>query len=167
MTILGIDPGLRFTGFAVLRRSGSVISIIDSGVIRLPQSRSLGERLIIFYDFFMEKIPTWQPSALVFERPFLGENVQSYVKLGYTHGLVHMISSRHNLTLHEFAPSEIKRAVTGSGAASKEQVARLLLRLFPTFPMPDKLDLTDALAVALCGMWRTPAAVGSKVGVNL
>ena len=102
----------------------------------------------------MEKIPAWELSFLVFERPFLGENVQSYVKLGYTHGLVHMLASRHNLPLVEFSPSEIKKAVTGSGVASKEQIARFLMRLFPQLPPADTLDVTDALAVALCGLWR-------------
>jgi crossover junction endodeoxyribonuclease RuvC len=156
MTLLGIDPGLRITGFAVLSRAGSKIMIMEHGIIRLPASRSLGERLSIFYDFFVEKIPTWHLSGIVFERPFLGDNVQSYVKLGYTHGLVHMLAARHNLMLQEFAPSEVKKAVTGSGSASKEQVARLLLRLFPLLSVPDKLDLTDAIAVALCGLWQRP-----------
>lgn len=164
MKVLGIDPGLRFVGYAAMRRLGSKIEVVDRGILRLPASRPLGERLVMFYDFFMEKIPVWEISTIVFERPFLGENVQSYVKLGYTHGLVHMLASRYGLGLQEFAPSQIKMALAGSGSASKEQVARMVFRLFPLLPQNERLDLTDALAVALCGLWRMkqPSVLLSK-----
>lgn len=84
----------------------------------------------------------------------MGKNAQNFLKLGYLRGIVYLLSDLHEINLHEYSPREVKQAVTGFGGASKEQVARILLQLFPGLQKPKREDVTDALAVGLCGLWR-------------
>ena len=154
MILLGIDPGFSVTGFGILKKQTGAVLLIDYGDLRMPSSKSLATRVRLFHDFFTEKIKHWQITDLALETPFLGKNAQNFLKLGYLRGILYLLSDQYNLTLHEFSPREVKQSVTGFGGASKEQVARIILQLFPKMDMPDKLDVTDALAVTLCGLWR-------------
>lgn len=163
MTILGIDPGFSVTGFGVLKKqSNNTVLLTDYGDLRMPSSKSLAVRIGIFHDFFTEKIERWQITDLSIETPFLGKNTQTFLKLGYLRGILYLLSDRHNITLHEFSPREVKQSVTGYGGAGKDQVARVILQLFPRLRAcpelnrraTDKQDVTDALAVTLCGLWR-------------
>ncbi len=152
--ILGIDPGFSFTGFACVIQQLQRTELIDCGVIKLPHSKSLASRTHLFYDFFKEKIEQKKITNLALETSFLGKNSQSFLKLGYLRGVLYLLSSQHNLALHEFAPMQVKGAVTGSGNAPKEQVARVIHQLFPRLPQQKTLDVTDAIAVALCCAWK-------------
>ncbi len=154
MIILGIDPGFSVTGFGVLTKQNNMVFLSDYGDLRMPSSKSLATRVRIFHDFFTEKVDRWNVTDLVLETPFLGKNAQNFLKLGYLRGILYLLSDQHKLELHEFSPREVKQSVTGFGGASKEQVARVVLQLFPRMKAPDKLDVTDALAVTLCGLWR-------------
>ena len=100
-------------------------------------------------------------NEIALETPFLGKNAQNFLKLGYLRGILYLIADKSELLIHEFSPREIKQAITGFGGADKEQVARVLMRLFP-IGIPEKLDLTDALAVALCGLWKPKEMVVNK-----
>jgi len=153
MIVLGIDPGFRFAGFGILKKEGGKAFLLDHGYLTLPQKKSLIIRTGLFYDFFKDKIITHQVDHLSIETPFLGKNAQNFLKLGYLRGILYLLSSQHNLELHEFAPRQVKSALTGFGGASKEQVARVILRLFKIEP-PKKDDVTDALAITLCGLWH-------------
>jgi crossover junction endodeoxyribonuclease RuvC len=154
VVILGIDPGFRFAGFGVLKKEGGKSFLLDYGYLKLPPTKSLVERTGLFYECFNEKIKTYKVDHLALETPFLGKNAQNFLKLGYLRGILYLLSDQHNLTLHEFAPRQVKSALTGFGGASKEQVARVVLRLFPKMEPPKKDDVTDALAVTLCGLWQ-------------
>ena len=154
--MLGIDPGLCITGFGIAKREGNSTKLIDYGYLRLPQTRSLPARVRMFHDFVELKIAECSITDIAIETPFLGKNAQNFLKLGYLRGIIYCLSDKHNLVLHEFPPSQVKLAVTGYGGASKEQVARVILRLFPGLKAPDKQDVTDALAVTLCGIWKAP-----------
>jgi len=155
MTILGIDPGFSVTGFGILQKqSNNTVVLVDYGDLRMASSKSLAVRIGIFHDFFTEKIERWQITDLALETPFLGKNTQTFLKLGYLRGILYLLSHRHQIQLHEFSPREVKQSVTGFGGAGKDQVARVVLQLFPRMKTPDKQDVTDALAVTLCGLWR-------------
>ena len=154
MIILGIDPGFTVTGFGVIKKDKSSIQLLDYGPLKMPSSKHLSVRIGIFHDFMTEKILKYQVTDLSLETPFLGKNAQNFLKLGYLRGILYLLADRHSLVLNEFSPREVKQSVTGYGGASKEQVARVILQLFPRMNMPDKLDVTDALAVTLCGVWR-------------
>ncbi len=154
MTLLGIDPGFRVSGFGILRKEKNAILLMDYGDLHMSSAKSLPVRVHLFHDFFTEKIDRWQITDIALETPFLGKNVQNFMKLGYLRGILYLLAASHDIMLHEFSPREVKQAVTGFGGASKEQVARIVLQLFPRMKAPDKLDVTDALAVTLCGLWR-------------
>ena len=154
MKIIGIDPGLRFSGFGIISNENYTTSLLDSGYLSLPSSKSLPERVALFHDFFIAKITSFHITDLALETPFLGKNAQNFLKLGYLRGIVYLLVQKNNITLHEYSPREIKQAITGWGGASKEQVARVILQLFPRLEKPKKEDVTDALAISLCGMWK-------------
>ena len=155
MVLLGIDPGFKHAGFGILALQDKRVMVIDCGCLNLPQAKSLQERIGIFHTFFTEKIITYNITHIALETPFLGKNTQSFLKLGYLRGIIYLLSNVHALELYEFAPRQVKQAVTGFGGASKEQVALVIGRLFPKLPVQSKLDITDALAITLCGVWST------------
>lgn len=159
MVVLGIDPGFTTTGFGVLKKVGGTVMLLDYGCLSLPRDESLAVRIALFYDFFVQKIELWQVTHISLETPFLGKNPQAFLKLGYLRGILYLLVARYSLSLHEFTPREIKLSVTGFGAAQKDQVARVMMRLFPVISMPTKLDTTDALAISLCGIWKASLRV--------
>jgi crossover junction endodeoxyribonuclease RuvC len=154
VVILGIDPGFSFTGFGILKQEQGKTYLLDYGYLKLPTGKTLPERIGIFYYFFHEKIIQWSVTELALETPFLGKNAQNFLKLGYLRGILYLLANNHALQLHEFSPREVKQAVTGFGGAQKDQVARVIVQLFPRLSFPEKADVTDALAVTLCGLWR-------------
>ncbi len=155
MVVLGVDPGFRFAGFGVLKKEGGKAYLLDYGYLSLPQTDSLMDRTELFYRTFKTKIEQYGVTHLSLETPFLGKNTQTFLKLGYLRGILYLLVAQHKLELYEFAPRQVKLALTGFGGASKEQVATVIMRLFPKMTEPKKEDVTDALAVTLCGLWHS------------
>ena len=156
MIILGVDPGIRITGYAIARVQGGKTSIFDYGYLPLKGEKSVPERVAEFHTFFADKITSLNITHLTIETPFMGKNAQSFVKLGYLRGILFLLSQHHNLVLHELTPRQIKQAVTGHGGASKEQVALMMNHLFPALGQLGKTvkqDVTDALAICMSGIW--------------
>lgn len=162
MIILGIDPGFSCTGFGILQQEKNKAFLLDYGYLKMSSKKSLSERTGIFYDFFEEKITSYSITNLALETSFLGKNAQNFLKLGYLRGILYLLADQHNLSLHEFAPRQVKQAVTGWGNASKEQVASIILQLFPKMKEPKYNDVTDALAITLCGLWISKNTLQSQ-----
>lgn len=154
MIILGVDPGFSVTGFGIMQKQGQKTSVLDYGALTMSAKNTLSERIGIFYEFFSAKIEQFDIQVIALETPFLGKNAQNFLKLGYLRGTLYLLADQHKLQLIEFSPREVKMAVTGYGAAQKDQVARVIMRLFQGIDLPKKLDVTDALAVTLCGLWK-------------
>lgn len=154
MVILGVDPGTRFAGFGILKKEKQKVFLLDYGYLAMPPSKHLSDRVAMFHAFFAEKIKQFNVTDLALETPFLGKSASNFLKLGYMRGILYLLASNNNLILHEFAPKEIKLSVTGFGGASKEQVAHVVLRLLPGIKVPKRDDVTDALAISLCGLWQ-------------
>ncbi len=155
MVVLGIDPGCHISGFGILKKENRSAYLLDHGYLQMPSKKSLVIRIGMFHDFFQEKITKWQVTVIALETSFLGKNAQNFLKLGYLRGILYLLASKNNLDILEFAPREVKQLVTGFGGASKDQVARVVLQLFPKITIPPKKqDVTDALAVTLCGFWK-------------
>jgi len=155
MIILGIDPGFTATGYSILQKNKNQIIMLDHGFLKLPATKPLEVRIGMFHKFLTEKIKLYDVTIISLETPFLGKNAQTFLKLGYLRGILYLLSDSHNLQLCEFAPRQVKQTVTGYGAASKEQVAKVLSMLFPTIPKELKEDVTDAIAISLCGLWQS------------
>jgi len=154
MVFLGVDPGFQFAGFGVAKQEGSKISLLDCGYLQMAPTKALPERVELFYDHFLALVIKYQINTLILETPFLGKNAQNFLKLGYLRGILYLIASQQKLQILEFSPTQVKLAITGYGGASKEQVARVIKQLFPKLPTPNKADVTDAIAVTLCGIWQ-------------
>ncbi|WP_076790836.1 crossover junction endodeoxyribonuclease RuvC [Chlorobium sp. KB01] len=154
MVVLGIDPGSLITGYGVIRQESGVLRVLASGVIRMQASRSHAERIGQIYRELDALITAFAPDRVVLETVFLNKNVQSALKLGQVRGAVIALVMSRNLLLHEYAPREVKSAVTGRGSATKEQVAFMVGRLLGLNPVPEPFDVTDALGIALCDLLR-------------
>lgn len=150
MIVLAIDPGTRISGFVVFKKHERQLQVLDYGMLTLAASDPLTDRVAAFYVFFKEKIEKFSVSDIATETPFLGKNAATFLKMGYLRGAIYILVSHNKLALHEYSPREVKLAVTGYGGAEKDQVARMILRLFPGLVMPAKYDLTDAFGVGMC-----------------
>jgi crossover junction endodeoxyribonuclease RuvC len=153
--ILGIDPGTSITGYGVIRISGMSPELVAIGAVDLSKFRD--HYLIIkhIYDRTLGIIDEYHPDELAIEAPFYGKNVQSMLKLGRAQGAAISAALSRSLPIFEYAPRKIKMSITGQGAASKEQVAAMLMQILK-FKINDiKLDATDGLAAALCHFYQT------------
>jgi len=154
--ILGIDPGLTISGFAIMSGTGSKQVIQECGYISFESTKAMREKIKEFYDFLHKKIDLCQIGEIAIETPFLGKNSASFLKLGYLRSIVYLVCEQRDISLHEFAPRTIKQAITGYGNAEKEQVNRAIKLVFPQLAQLDikKYDVTDAVSIALCGLWN-------------
>ena len=150
MLVLGIDPGTAVTGYGVVRaeRSG-LVGLVECGVIRTRAREPLPRRLKEIYDGVTELIARHHPDALSVEDVFYAKNVRTTVVLGHARGVILLAGANAGLEVHEFPPSEIKKAVAGTGAATKEQVQFMLTRLLRLKAVPQPSDAADGVAAAL------------------
>ena len=151
--ILGIDPGTTIMGYGVIRCRGKAqVELVEMGALHMSKIKDHALKLKRIYDRVSALIDTHAPDELAVEAPFFGQNVQSMLKLGRAQGVALAAALAKEIPVAEYAPRRVKQAVTGSGAASKEQVAGMVQRTLsiPIRDMPKDLDATDGLAVALC-----------------
>lgn len=148
--ILGIDPGTTVLGYGLIHVKNKKISFINFGVIHLKKLPTHPDKLKRIYDRLDGIINEFKPDEMAIEAPFFGKNVQSMLKLGRAQGVSIAAALSHNIPFEEYTPRRIKQAITGSGQASKEQVASMLQKLLEFKEIPKYLDATDGLAVALC-----------------
>ena len=150
--ILGIDPGTNVMGYGVVKVEGNRASMMAMGVIDLRKMGDPYLKLGHIFERMTGIIDAFLPDEVAIEAPFFGKNVQSMLKLGRAQGTAIAAAIHHGVPIHEYAPMKIKMALTGTGAASKEQVAGMLQRLLkiPNEEMSKFMDATDALAAAYC-----------------
>ncbi len=150
MIILGIDPGTILTGFGIVHKNKNTIGYKTSGIIKPSATEELSEKLKFIYTELNKIIKKNNPDIFCIESAFYGKNVQSAMKIGYVRGIAMLAAANHNLVVTEYSPREIKKAVVGNGAASKEQVQYMIFKLLNLKKQKLKYDETDALAAALC-----------------
>jgi crossover junction endodeoxyribonuclease RuvC len=160
--ILGIDPGTRITGYGVIKTSGTVPELIAIGSVDLSKFDNHYLILKHIFERTIGIIDEYHPDELAIEAPFYGKNAQSMLKLGRAQGAAIAAALTRSLPIFEYAPRKIKMSITGQGAASKEQVAAMLMNILK-FQMDNiKLDATDGLAAALCHFYQTNNPVNEK-----
>ena len=148
--ILGVDPGTRVMGYGIISVQGSTLTLIQYGVIKLDKYTSHEIKLKKIFERITQLITEYLPDEMAIEAPFFGKNVQSMLKLGRAQGVAIAAALNHNMPFEEYSPRRIKQSITGSGSASKEQVAAMLQKLLDFPEMPKYLDATDGLGVAVC-----------------
>jgi crossover junction endodeoxyribonuclease RuvC len=150
MLILGVDPGSLVTGYGVIETQGNRFHRHTSGIITMRPTDSVAVRLRKVYDGLIEVIDAHHPDEFCIETAFYGKNVQATLKLGQVRGVAILAAVHRQLGIAEYSPREVKRSVTGSGAAAKQQVefmVKTILRIDDDFR---KSDEADGLALAIC-----------------
>lgn len=155
--ILGIDPGTNIMGYGLLGIRQKKPELIVMGVIKLSRFSDHYLRLRRIFERVTSIVTQHLPDEMAIEAPFFGKNVQSMLKLGRAQGVAMAAALTRDIPIREYAPLSVKQSITGSGAASKQQVANMLKHLLhiPENKMPALLDATDALAVALTHFYET------------
>ncbi len=153
--ILGIDPGTSITGYGVIKTIGTLPELITIGSFDLSKFEDHYIKLKYIFDRTIGIIDEYNPDELAIEAPFYGKNVQSMLKLGRAQGAAIAAALSRSLPIFEYAPRKIKMSITGQGAASKEQVASMLMSILKFNLTEIRLDATDGLAAALCHFYQT------------
>ncbi len=162
--ILGIDPGTNNMGIGIIGIQNGQVSLIAMDVLKLGKLGSHALKLKKIFETVLRNIDHYRPDELAVESPFFGKNVQSMLKLGRAQGVAIAAALFRDIPVFEYSPRKIKQSITGKGAASKEQVAAMLYNILQIKGVPDNLDITDALAVALCHFYQGdhPKNAGDK-----
>jgi len=155
--VLGVDPGLTRCGLGVVDGgSGRVVTCVAVDVVRTPPEVDLGTRLVRLADIVEAWLTDHHPDVVAVERVFSQHNVRTAMGTAQVGGVVALIAARRGLPVAFHTPSEVKAAVTGSGRAGKEQVTTMITRLLALPAKPRPADAADALALAVCHLWRAP-----------
>ena len=149
MRILGLDPGLRNTGWGIIDAVDNRLSHVANGVVRTDSSLSLAMRLVELHDGISEVIKTYGPAEVAVEETFVNRNPVSTLKLGQARGVSLVVAALAKLVVAEYPPNLVKKTVVGTGHAAKEQIQLMVGMLLPGITVTDA-DAADALAVAIC-----------------
>jgi crossover junction endodeoxyribonuclease RuvC len=150
MIIFGVDPGTIITGFGIINSQKNQIALLKSGIIKTNPKEDLSSKLKQIYSELNLSVLNYKPDVFCIETAFYGKNVQSAMKIGYVRGVAMLVASMNNILCVEYSPREVKKAVVGNGAASKEQVQYMIKNLLNLEQDKIKFDETDALAVSVC-----------------
>jgi crossover junction endodeoxyribonuclease RuvC len=147
--IIGIDPGLRRTGWGLIVCEGTRLSHVADGVITSDQALSLAERLVQLRSALARVIAEWQPDEAAVEETFVNTDARATLKLGQARGIALLVPAEAGISVAEYAPNQVKKTVVGSGHAEKDQIHHMVKVLLPR-AQPRSPDASDALAIAIC-----------------
>lgn len=157
MRVLGVDPGLTRCGLAVVDgTAGRRVNCVAVDVVRTPADSELAVRLMAVSDRVEEWLSTYRPDVVAVERVFSQYNVRTAMGTAQAGGVVALAAARRGVRVEFHTPSEVKAAVTGSGRADKVQVTTMVTRVLQLQERPRPADAADALALAICHLWRDP-----------
>lgn len=162
MRVLGVDPGLTRCGLGIVEGTpGKPPTLVAVGVIRTPADLDVAKRLVRIEAELEDWITEHRPDAVAVERVFAQQNVRTVMGTAQASGVAMVVAARRGLPVALHTPSEVKAAVTGSGRAGKEQVTTMVTRILKLAERPTPADAADALALAICHVWR--GGVASKL----
>lgn len=147
--VLGLDPGLRFTGWGLIEADGNRLRHIANGVIATDSTRSVPDRLRVLHDALATILAERRPDEAAVEETYVNRNGTATLKLGYARGVALLAPALAGIPVHEYGAKAVKKAVVGTGAAAKEQVQVMVRRLLPGAVL-GRADAADALAIAIC-----------------
>ena len=157
--IIGLDPGLATTGFAVVEADEQVANhyrAVDYGVVRTASHRHHGERLKKIYDRLGELLRVYCPEVAMIEKVYFGKAAKTAMAVGEARGVMVMALAERGVPVFDITPPEVKKNVVGNGRASKQQVQQMVKRIFGLAEVPRPPDAADALAIALSGLRVAP-----------
>ncbi|MFG2192224.1 crossover junction endodeoxyribonuclease RuvC [Streptomyces sp. NPDC048639] len=158
MRVLGVDPGLTRCGIGVVEGvAGRPLTMLGVGVVRTPADADIGQRLVAIERGVEQWLEEHRPEYVAVERVFSQHNVRTVMGTAQASAVAMLCASRRGLPVALHTPSEVKAAVTGTGRADKAQVGAMVTRLLRLEAPPRPADAADALALAICHVWRSPA----------
>ena len=160
--ILGIDPGTTIMGFGLIKVNGKSMEFLQLNELLLKKYDDHYLKLKLIFERTIELIDSFHPDEIAIEAPFFGKNVQSMLKLGRAQGVAMAAGLSREIPITEYSPKKIKMAITGSGNASKEQVAKMSQSLLDLKELPKNLDSTDGLAAAVCHFYNKDKVTSGK-----
>ncbi len=149
MRVMGVDPGTHRTGFGVLETSGRDYKLVICGTIRASSKDPIAKRLLHIFESLQKNIQSYQPDVMALETLFFAKDIQAVERIGEARACAMLAASKQGIEVIEYAPTEVKKSVTGNGRASKEQVQFMVKRLLNLKEAP-AIDASDALAIAMC-----------------
>jgi crossover junction endodeoxyribonuclease RuvC len=156
--ILGIDPGLRRTGWGLVESVGNRLIYVACGSLETSERADLGERLVIIHDGLADVIARFHPHEAAVESTFVNVNAVATLKLGQARGIAMLVPAKAGLTVAEYAPNVVKKTVVGAGHGEKAQIRMMIGVLLPKAD-PQSEDAADALAIAVCHAHHRQSAV--------
>ncbi|MGH6942242.1 crossover junction endodeoxyribonuclease RuvC [Hypericibacter sp.] len=164
MRLLGLDPGLRHTGWGVIEVRGNRLSYIADGAVHSDGTKAMAERLVQLHEGLARVIERYRPDAAAVEETFVNKNPNSTLKLGQARGVALLVPALAGLPVAEYSTNLVKKSVVGAGHAEKQQIQRMVKLLLPGC-LIESADAADALAVAICHahhyntlqQWQAPA----------
>ena len=167
MLVLGLDPGTAVTGYGVVRDDGKGgATLVECGVVRTRADAPFAARLDVLFEAAGELLARHRPDVVAVEQVFLGKNVRSMVTLAHARAALLLAAQRAGADIREYSPSDVKKAITGAGGATKDQVAFMVTRLLRLAAVPSPADAADGVAIALACLLRarTDALIARAVG---
>jgi len=161
--ILGIDPGLRRTGWGLIEADGNRLIPIACGSLETSERAALSERLVAIHDGLIAVIERYAPHEAAVEQTFVNTNAVATLKLGQARGIAMLVPARAGLHVAEYAPNLVKKSIVGSGHGEKAQVRMMIGVLLPKAD-PQSEDAADALAIAVCHAHHRTSAMLKVVG---
>ena len=154
--VLGIDPGLDTTGYGVLAVQDTRIRVLEAGVIRTTADESLGSRIEQLYSGLRDVIANFNPGLMAVEQLHSSyKHPQTAILMGHARGVILLAAAQQAIVITNYRPTQVKKTLTGSGRASKEQVQRAVQQELKLTQLPEPPDVSDAIAVALCHIYIT------------
>ena len=168
MRVLGVDPGLTRCGIGVVDGApGRALTLVNVAVVRTPSDAEVGDRLVAIADALAVAIERFGPDVVAVERVFSQHNVRTVMGTAQAAGLAIVAATRAGVPVAMHTPSEVKASVTGSGTADKAQVGAMVTRLLKLPETPRPADAADALALAICQIWRGAAQARLAAAVRM
>ena len=151
MKVLGVDPGLRTSGYAVLTLRGRDVAVLDAGVFRADSDLPLAQRLVQLYNDIEQLLVEHEPEMMAVEELYAHyKHPRTAILMGHARGVFLLAAARQRVAVHGFAATRVKKSLTGNGRASKEQMQRAITTQLKLSEVPKPADVADALAIALC-----------------
>ncbi|MCK6474959.1 MAG: crossover junction endodeoxyribonuclease RuvC [Planctomycetes bacterium] len=157
--LLGIDPGTQVAGWGIVEARGPALALVACGALRAPRRAEMPERLRAIFEELEGVLSAHRPRAAALEETFAGRNAKAVIAMGQGRGVAMLACARAGVPLTELSASEIKKAVTGNGAAGKPLVARMVCARLGLAEAPEPEDVTDALAAAIALAHRLPPSI--------
>ena len=156
MIVIGVDPSSTSTGYGLVEYESKTVRYIDCGCIRPKAGMNFEDRLVFIFDQFSQILDKYKPSASAVESTFFGKDADSAAKLGQARGVLLLALRKAFIPIDDYSPATVKKSIAGSGQASKVRVQFMVMRLLKLDEMPNSLDASDALGIAICHTRKAP-----------